>query len=69
MCGLGRIYLVSGHCQQINVALFQGAAILELEGKLLWIQKLRFHVADNSSGGSGGGMKVISAHRFCTQSR
>ena len=46
--GLGRIHLVSGHRQRINITLFRGAATLELEGKLLRVQKLRCHVADSS---------------------
>ena len=46
--GLGRIHLVSGHCQRIDIALFRGIAILEPEAKLLRVQQLWGHVADNS---------------------
>ena len=46
--GLGRIHLVSGHRQRINITLFRGAAILVLEAKLLRVQELRCHVANNS---------------------
>jgi len=68
MRGLGRIHLVSGHCQRVNVALFRGAAILELEVKLLWAQKLWGHVADNSWFATRRGTR-FHERRICDDTR
>ena len=43
---IGTMYLVGGYCERINVALFRGDAVREVE--LLWVEQFRCHIADDA---------------------
>jgi hypothetical protein len=46
MYGMERTHLVGGHHERVNVALFRGVAVLEVE--LRWVEQLWCHVTDNA---------------------